>query len=261
MGYTDRRYLLTEQYRDGANLGARAGLHERFGTNPYGWQRWVFDRLDLPPGGRVLELGCGPGWLWRENRERIPAGWRVVLGDLSVGMVGEARRDLGEGGRGFAFATLDAQALPFADGSFDAVVANHMLYHVPDRERALAEVRRVLRPGGRFYAATNGRGSMRELGALLGRLDPRLAARRRLAFDLENGGEQLARWFAEVVLHRYDDALMVTEAEPLVAYVLSGGALGEVEGAALRGLVAGELARHGAIRIGKETGLFAARAG
>ena len=89
--WTERDYLLTEQYRDAAKLRARMGLHERFSVNPYGWHRWVFDQLDLSPRGRVLELGCGPAALWRENGERIPAGWTVVLADLSPGMLREAR--------------------------------------------------------------------------------------------------------------------------------------------------------------------------
>lgn len=260
--FTDRRYLLTEQYQDAANLNARIALHERFSTNPYGWQRWVFDRLDPPAEGRILELGCGPGDLWLENLQRIPATWGITLSDLSPGMVEEAQRNLGASGRQFACALLDAQAIPCADGSFDAVIANHMLYHVPDRERAFAEIRRVLRPRGRFYAATNSRESMPELSELLGKLGvPAAPQRSVLNFNLENGREQLARWFAGVTLHRYDDALVVTEAEPLIAYVLSTSSLRGVgvERTALRELVEGELARHGTIRISKDTGLFAAR--
>src|SRR5215210_5060005 len=101
--------------------------------------------------------------LWRENGERIPAGWTVALADLSVGMLEEARRQLRAPPRRFGLVNLDAQALPFALASVDAVIANHMLYHVPDRQRAYAEIRRALRPGGHLYAATNGGNSMREL--------------------------------------------------------------------------------------------------
>src|SRR5919199_1347480 len=121
--WTERDYLLTDQYRDAAKLRARMGLHERYGVNPYGWHRWVFDQLDLPPHGNVLELGCGPAMLWRENDERIPAGWVVVLADLSPGMLQEARRQLRSITHRFRLVNLDAQALPFAPASFDAVVA------------------------------------------------------------------------------------------------------------------------------------------
>src|SRR5439155_6255128 len=135
---------------------ARMGLHEQFRVNPYGWHRCVFDRLDLAPNTRPLELGCGPGVLWSENPDRLPTGWEVVLSDFSPGMVHEARQKLRGRASTFRFAMADAQAVPFAPASFDAVIANHMLYHVPDRAKALNEIRRVLRPGGRLYAATNG---------------------------------------------------------------------------------------------------------
>ena len=84
--YSNPDYL-HKQYGDLSNLDARVALHARFSTSPIDWQRWVFDQLDLPAEARVLELGSGPGWLWRGNVERIPAGWTVTLSDFSPGMV------------------------------------------------------------------------------------------------------------------------------------------------------------------------------
>src|SRR5439155_8279412 len=109
----------------------------------------------------------------------------------------------------------------FDDSTFDAVIANHMLYHVPDRESALAEIRRVLRPDGRFYAATVGRNHLRELSALVTRFAPdwvswAAAEGDPEAFVLENGADQVGRWFPRVELRRYEDELVVTEAGPLV---------------------------------------------
>lgn len=256
-------YLRNEQYADGTNLRARQDLHARFSTNPQGWQRWVFEQLSLPSEARILELGCGPGALWRENAERIPPGWQVTLSDFSPGMLAEARASLAALPRPFRFQVVDAQAIPLADATLDGVIANHMLYHVPDIDRALAEIHRVLRPGGRLYAATNGARHMRELEALMRRMAPDLPAIpvASAPFSLENGGEQLAAHFAHVELRRYEDALLVTEAEPLVDYVASIVAtwrrLGEKRAEFAR-LVEQEIAAHGAIRIGKETGLFVA---
>jgi hypothetical protein len=68
----DPAYLRHEQYRTSGNLQARIDFHVRFRTNPYDWQLWVFDRLRLPAEARVLEIGCGAGSLWLENRARIP---------------------------------------------------------------------------------------------------------------------------------------------------------------------------------------------
>lgn len=104
-------------------------------------------------------------WMADDTRELRPAGWCIVCTDLSPGMAAEARSELA-GEAGLSFAAADAQALPFPDESFDVVLANFMLYHVPDRPRALAEIRRVLRSGRQFAAATVGRthmGGMREL--------------------------------------------------------------------------------------------------
>src|SRR5207253_1882718 len=126
---------------------------------------------------------------------------------------------------GFSFAVADAQTVPFARASFDAVIANHMLYHVPDRAQALSEIRRVLRPGAQLYATTVGRDHMRELHDRFRQIAPHLtpeADRWGDSFNLENGREQLLQWFPSVTLHPYEDALLVTEVEPLVAYLLSG---------------------------------------
>lgn len=60
---SDQEYLLTQQYRDASHLQARANLHARFSTNPHGWFTWLFDHLLLGPRGRILEVGCGPGYL------------------------------------------------------------------------------------------------------------------------------------------------------------------------------------------------------
>lgn len=241
----DPAYLRSEQYRTGSNLEARIQFHERFGTNPLRWPRWVFERLELPASCRILEIGCGTGNLWAENRERIPPGWKILLSDLSPGMAAEV--------------ALDAREIPFPAGRFDAVIANHMLYHVPDRPRALAEIRRVLAPGGRLYAATGGRDQFRELLELVRRFDPTLVlweGRDDRSFLLETGAAQLAPFFPEVRLHRYEDSLVVTEVEPLVAYVVSKVSVP----ADFARFVEAELERlGGSLRIGKDYGLFAAR--
>jgi SAM-dependent methyltransferase len=260
----DPASLRTTQYRDSRNLSARLGLHERFSVNPLRWQRFVFDHFELPETARVLELGPGMGTLWRENAERIPAGWHIVLADFSPGMLRDARPGL-EAVRRFAYLSADAQAIPCADASFDCVIANHMLYHAADMPKAIAEIHRVLRPGGRFYAATNGAGHLLELKGLLTEADIHpdggegwTAIIR--SFSLENGAGQLAPRFPDVRLHRYEDALEVTEVDPLVAYVASMISVetSEDDLARLRAVAQARLARHGSIHISKDAGLFIA---
>ncbi|HEY0071263.1 MAG TPA: class I SAM-dependent methyltransferase [Chloroflexia bacterium] len=269
---SDQDYLLTSQYRTADNLKARIRLHELYSTNRYGWYRWVLDHVDLPGRARILEVGCGPGTLWVENLARLPEGWEVTLTDLSPGMVEEARSNLEGSGRGFSFRQADAMSLPYADESFDAVFSMYMLYHVPDRAKALSEMRRVLKPEGKAYIATLGRTHMYEMFELLNRFDPEAAARLpfgpaspeageyRLGFVLENGGEEIARHFSRVELLQYEDSLEVTEAGPLVDYVLSssGPVFSGDEVRALGEYVQGELEKAGVIRIRKDSGLFVA---
>lgn len=160
----DEQYLVGEQYRDSSNLSARILFHRLFSTNGYGWHRWIFDHLtNLPGDARVLELGCGRGGVWAENRDRIPSDWEITLSDLSPGMIEEARLNLSGSGRLFDYEVIDAQSIPYPEATFDGVVANHMLYHVPDRAKGIAEIYRVLKPDGLLFAATNGSDDMSAL--------------------------------------------------------------------------------------------------
>jgi ubiquinone/menaquinone biosynthesis C-methylase UbiE len=261
--FTDPNYLKTDQYRDSSNLDARAAIHQRFSTNPYGWFHWVFDRLaSLPENARILELGCGPGYLWKECGQPIPASWKITLSDLSPGMLDAAWRNLVVTGRNFKFEQIDAQEIPYPDETFDAVIANHMLYHVPDRRKALSEIRRVLKTGGRLFAATVGDRHMNEIGQWLTRVTmkddlPRFAD----PFLIENGLEQVQAYFPNVELSRYEDNLRVTEVEPILAYVRSGiraALFSEEEFAKIEKELCVKLERDGEIFITKDSGMFVA---
>jgi ubiquinone/menaquinone biosynthesis C-methylase UbiE len=248
----DPSRLRAGQYSTDANLRARVQLHERFGTNPRGWYRWVFDQLDLPAGARVLEVGCGTGGLWAANAGRVPPGWRLLLSDLSPGMLRVALERVGVPGM-----VADAAALPLPDACLDAVIANHMLYHVRDRARALAGIRRVLRPGGRLYATTNGLAHLAELRGQLGEAGWNEAE----SFGLENGPAQLAPFFAAVTMRRYQDALEVTEVEPVLAYVrsMAGLTAARPDGLArLEAAAAAAIRERGAFHISKDVGMLIA---
>ena len=255
----DQQYL-KKQYKNSANLDARIRLHKLFSVNKYGWHPWVFDHFDLPAHSRILELGCGAGTLWLDNIDRIPAGWEITLSDFSAGMLEGTRRNL-EPQPQFQYKVIDAQSIPLESSSFDAVIANHMLYHVPDRPAAFAEIRRVLKPGGTFYASTNGNQHLIEMYSLVRKFDAKLASWGRVIdpFTLENGMAQLLPWFTDTKLYRYEDCLEVTEAAPLVEYILSGWAriaLGKQE-QQFRQFVARELESHrGVFHVTLDAGLF-----
>lgn len=265
-------YLTEKQYNDAKNLNARYDLHQHFTIAEKAWLPWVFERLELQAGEKVLECGCGPGHLWRQNLAQIPQNCRIFLTDLSKGMVTEARKALAGSQPAFTFQRLNIEQLPFVDDSFDLIVANHMLYHVPDIPQAISEVKRVLRPDGRFVAATNGRHHMKELYDLGKIFLPDSAPlehrhhfnfeKPELSFRLENGAEFLNPHFPRVDRHLYPSALQVTKSAPLVAYILSlididyFPAEGNLK--KLSAHLEKIINRENAIRITKESGLFIA---
>jgi SAM-dependent methyltransferase len=249
---------LALQYGTSANLAARIALHAECSVNPYGWQRWVFDRLALQPHTRVLEIACGTGRLWVENGDRIPRGLHPLLTDLSPAML-ETTRNAAVGGRFVACALPD---LPFDDGAFDVVIANHMLYHVADRTRGLREIRRVLAADGILFASTNGREHLQELKALMGDfgIDGSDVSS---SFTLENGEDQLREVFANVTREDYDDALRVHDPALILGYLASMNAraaeIVAARGGEMRAVIAERIARDGAFTIRKSTGAFRAR--
>jgi SAM-dependent methyltransferase len=110
---------------------------------------------------RVLEVGCGTGDF--SHRVRDALGGVFVAVDLSLRMAALTK------GRGLVAQVADVEGLPFPDSQFDAVLANRMLYHVPDLGRGLQEIVRVLRPGGCLVAVTYSERHLEELARLLDR--------------------------------------------------------------------------------------------
>ncbi len=258
-----QNYLLNDQYKDAANLNARIQLHERFSTQTYDWQRWVFDSIQAKPRSRILEIGCGPARLWLNNFDRIPKNWHITLSDFSPGMLQEAQQNLQAVRHDFTFQQFDAQFIPFKEKSFDIVIANHMLYHVPDLHKALSEIRRVLTLKGRFYASTNGLKHLREVGDIVRRVEPSYheGLVPRDAFNLDHGGEDLLRWFSHVTMREIDDGLVITETEPLIVFILSlpvQSFMTDEKLQRLRESIDQDIKTHGAIRITKSTGIFEA---
>jgi ubiquinone/menaquinone biosynthesis C-methylase UbiE len=214
---------LLDQYKDSMNLSARIRLHDLFSTNKYGWHLWLFDQFRIGPSSKILELGCGDGSLWARNSNRIPKDCSIYLTDLYEGMLEDAQKTLNNYNC-FNFCIVDAQNIPFEDESFDIVIANHMLYHIPDRRKALSEIYRVLRPGGLFYASTIGKNHLIDLKLMLKEFNNELylsGFEFWEEFGLETGKEQLMELFNNVSLVRYEDSLVITEVQPLIDYICS----------------------------------------
>ncbi|HEY6420169.1 MAG TPA: class I SAM-dependent methyltransferase [Candidatus Binataceae bacterium] len=190
----------------------------------------------------------------------FPAGWDVTLSDFSLGMLGDVRRNVASIAHPFTLMQLDAQAIPFADHTFDAVIANHMLYHVPDVPRALREIRRVLVPGCKCYATTFSRADMRELHELIRRfVGIDAPGRAAIHFGLENGYDMMGDCFASVDISRYPDSMVITDAKPLMDYVNSMSMrrrATDEQIAALQSFVEAELSARGSIKMTKDAGIL-----
>jgi SAM-dependent methyltransferase len=155
----------------------------------------------------VLEVGCGPGLLAQALADA--SGVRVTAIDISERMVELARS------RGVDAQVADVQTLPFDDASFDAVIAAWMLYHVPDLSRGLSEISRVLRPGGKLFAVTNGDGHLAELWDLIG------LGRYSLGFSSENGAELLAEHFDQIDRRDVTGTVTFADEQAVRRYVAS----------------------------------------
>lgn len=219
MGSNDPGYLRDVQYRTDVNLAARQSI--------YAYQRPAIDlpasALDLAgigPDSTVADIGCGNGAYLTELIRRDHRG--PMLGvDMSMGMLAAASSRAPR-------ATLlagDAAALPLADHSADLAMANHMLYHVPDPERAIAELRRITRPGGQVIVTLNGANHLRELNAVvadaLRSLGTGLRSPSHGEIRLDDAGPLLRRFFSSVTRHEFTGILYVPGPEPVVNYVHS----------------------------------------
>jgi SAM-dependent methyltransferase len=196
--------LVADEYADETRLRRRASAYTGAHTALDARVPAVAAVVEARPA-RVLEVGCGWGelaeWLARDTAAQ------VVAVDLSERMVELARA------RGVDAQVGDVQELPFADGSFDVAVAAWMLYHVPDLDRGLSELARVLRPGGALVAVTNSVGHLRELRDLLAYPDGQEEL-----FNRENGEELLRRHFSQVERRDADGVVTVRNRQKLVAY-------------------------------------------
>ena len=215
---------LKAQYRNSTNISARIRLHRLFSRNKQGWFPWIYEQCQITEGMKILELGCGNGRLWIENKAKLPADCEIILSDISEGMIRDVRREQSLQDDRFSFAAFDCHAIPYEDASFDLVIANHVLFYCKDVDRVCSEVGRVLKPGGRFVCGTYGVAHMQEVSRLVTQFDDRITLSGENLYEhfgKENGAQALAPYFAEVDWQQYEDALIVTQAEPLIEYVLS----------------------------------------
>ncbi len=250
---------IIEQYKNAKNLNDRIRLHEKYSTNKQGWFNWLFEKIDFSKVNRLLELGCGNGKLWQENKIDL-RNREIFLSDISEGMVEEVRNKLGSD---FNCIVADAEKIPFKDAYFDSIIANHVLFYLNDLNQGLKEISRVLKPNGVLYCSTYGKSHMKEITDIVQSFDSRINLSNHSLYDvfgLENGEDILKKYFKSVQRMDYQDSLEITESKPLIDYIMScHGNQNEILGPKLnefKEYIEEILKKDGKIVVTKEAGLF-----
>lgn len=258
---------LQYQYADAEKLRIRQESHERYGENPHSFLEWMLPHIAPQPGLLLLDVGCGPG-TYHALLGRY--GVRIIGADSSFGMAREAHRQALAQALPVLAVQATAERLPLPDACCDRVMANHMLYHVPDQVAALREMRRVLKPGGRVILATNAADSSQRL------FDLHREAAQALGYTATTGFS--ARFtlddlplvqvvFPNTERHVYADAFVFPTVEAALRHYASGmidAIAGMPEDGSHRvqllplveARIREIIARHGAFRVPKAAGCF-----
>jgi len=220
-----RKLLLEQAYADERAMMVRKNMHDLYSSPHIDMPTWVLDRYQWQGNESVLDIGSGPGTYLDALLPLIGEG-RYTAGDLSRGMLRSLKTR--SEAKVKAFGVMDAEALPFPDDSFDVVLANHMLYHVNDVERAVKEFRRVMRGSkSMLIIATNSEYTMPEFNTLMqrairllrqGAADDMIEQSALQNFSLESGTSIVARHFPSVVRYDIPGAIIFPDTDPVIEY-------------------------------------------
>lgn len=261
--------VLREQYDCSQKLRVRQETHRLYSERPDDFLDWVLSHAQLRTGQLVVDVGCGYGAYHPTLAVR---GVRVIALDSSLGMAKEARQQAISLNLPVMTIQGDAQAVPLPDASCERVMANHMLYHVPDQVAALRELRRVLKPNGRVVLVTNAADHNQILHEM------HVEAARTLGFTpIVTWGERfnldhlklVRSVFPEARRYVRRDAFLFPTAEGALRYYATSAVDGILERkdddshrAPLLSLVAERIeevvARRGVFRVSKDAGCFVA---
>jgi len=221
---------LKSQYENANNISARIRLHKDYSVNKQGWFPWIYETgiaplliCDKRTTIEILELGCGEGSLWVENKEKLPEHVHITVSDISEGMIRDIRRNLNGDAR-FSYETFDCHNIPAKASTYDVIIANHLLFYCDDIEQVCSEITRVLKPNGVFLCSTYGSKHMKEITELVQKFDKRIVLAAENLFDrfgLDNGQMILQDYFSNIEEHIYEDSILIDQAEPLIEYILS----------------------------------------
>lgn len=209
------------QYKTGKNLSTRISLYEKYSINQQTYTDWIYENYKFFDLCEVLEFGSGTGKDWKGKINKLPQNCNLILSDFSQGMVEELKLKFVEH-KNISVMELDIQNAQIEDNSKDFIIANSMLYHVPDIDKAISEVSRILKGNGTFYAATAGSKSMFQyLRETLLKIDPRITMPEAISFNLQSGRVYLEKYFNQVKIAKYENRLKIVDTNDLVNFIYS----------------------------------------
>lgn len=263
MNEMNQKNEVIHQYKDDSKFSKRQGFHDKYSTNKYGFRNWMFDKYEIKENSKILELGCGNGLMWDEKYEELPKDVHLILSDFSSGMC-DLVREKQKNHQNVEVKQIDIQNIPYEDNSFDIVIANHMLYHVEDVEKAIEEVYRILKPRGIFYASTLGvNGFQKYLNQKFREFNKKMDFFNieNWSFTLKNGKDVLKKKFNKIDMYEYEDSIEINDENILVEWVLTSTVLQGIKKEKLEGLstcFAKDKDKNGMIHIPKQIGCFIA---
>lgn len=261
MSEMNNKIEVIKQYENETKFKKRQGFHDKYSTNKYGFRNWMFDKYQIFEGCKILELGCGNGVIWDEKYNELPSNVELILSDFSEGMC-KIVEEKHKHHKNIQVKQIDIQNIPYEDETFDIVIANHMLYHVPNVDKAIREVYRVLKKGGLFYASTLGTNGFqkylnqkfKEFNSFMDYFNIQ-----NWTFTLKNGKEVLEKQFNNIEMCEYMDSIEISDENVLVEWIFTSVVMQNLDKNQFKGLAehfAKDKDKNGIIHIPKQIGCF-----
>ncbi len=278
MKLTSQKEEVIKQYIKSDNLEKRINIH-KYSTSDVNWYDYLIDKCDIKEGMNILDIGCGNGLLWYRERNILPDNINIYLVDNSEAMLDSAKQIHFSEKNFYAnkkikfhYHICDASNInelsEINSKKFQRIMANHMLYHIEDSDRKslLRAVNDMLTDDGKFIASTIGKNHMKEIFELAHEYDKNVKAPEWFSrgFNLENGKEQLDKFFSSVTMFCHDNNLLIPDWRAIYDYLCSLPGIEKVmrknKEASVK-FLKNRVTESKPFFISKSTGVFVARKG
>lgn len=225
----EREYVVGQYLKDD-NLNKRISIHD-YSTSEIGFYSWMLKRIELSPGMKVMDIGCGNAAFWKCVAKQLPDGLEIHLIDYSAGMLESARKVVEEiesrypkKGLRFLLDKRDAADFSYPVEGFDRIMANHMLYHIncESRLKLYEQIIGLLSEKGRFSCSLIGKKHFKEMNDLVREYDPEIEIPSD-SFDiwLETARQEFGEFFYVLSVEEQENDLLVPDEELVYEYVAS----------------------------------------